>query len=230
LPNTDVNTSSADSVLNIGTSSSSDSAVLNDIAAGTGALLTDSAVLSNTDTSHTTDSARPTVPAAAPDWFKLGFGEVTKVELGPTFDKILWRFIEIESIGEFADLKKGFPSSGRPNKLGKWIGAGQWRRSPPIVTDVERFAKTWWKWWVGLQPDWRKGRETGKLGEGMYGDDWDSMTVPGPNGWLSVVACLYWWGCATRGSLGTLSHGYEEALQDVIFMMDGLLANLRESV
>jgi hypothetical protein len=175
---------------------------------------------------HPTDLARPTVPSIAPDWFRLGFREVTGEELGPTFNQILLRFIEIESAAGFTDKKKGFPSSGRPCELGKWIGGGRWRRSAPPITNIGNFEKTWWKWWAGLQPEWREGRESGNLVRGIYGDKWDDMTVPGPNGWLSIIACLYWWGCATRQS--SQGHEYEKALEDVLFMMDGLTQNLKK--
>jgi hypothetical protein len=171
--------------------------------------------------------AIPAAPANASEWFKLGFAELTKIDLGPSFHKVLRAFIEIESLADFADQKKGFSRAGRPEELGKWIAAGRWRRSPPVVTDVQAFAKSWWSWWDGLQPKWREGRQSSDMSVGVYGDDWGVLKVPGPNGWLSVVACLYWWGCATSDSAPHLLRDYEEGVRDVIFMMDGLLLHLK---
>jgi hypothetical protein len=67
---------------------------------------------------------RPTIPPTAPDWFRLGFGAVTKEELGPTFNQILLCFIEIESAAGFVNKKKGFLSNRKPCKLSKWISGG----------------------------------------------------------------------------------------------------------
>jgi hypothetical protein len=177
--------------------------------------------------SHSSNSATPAVPTMASEWFKMGFGEVTKTNLGPLFQEILCHFIEIETTSDFADGKKGFSKAGRPDELGKWIAAGCWRRTPPVITNVKNFTNIWWKWWIGLQPEWREELEGGRLARAMYGNDWETLTLPGPNGWLSVVACLYWWGCAVRESTTNLVAEYEDALHDVIFMMQGLVEHLK---
>jgi hypothetical protein len=56
--------------------------------------------------------------------------------------------------------------------------------------------------------------------QGSYGVDWHRLTAPGLNGWLSVVICLYWWGCSVSGYADTsLQRDYEEAVHDTIYMM-----------
>jgi hypothetical protein len=59
----------------------------------------------------------------------------------------------------------------------------------------------------------------------MYGNNWDCLKAPGPNGWLGVVATLFWWGCAIKNEADQKE--YKIALEDVKFMMQGLLENLK---
>jgi hypothetical protein len=64
--------------------------------------------------------------------------------------------------------------------------------------------------------------------QGMYGRSWHRLIAPGRNGWLSVVACLYWWGCTIGGDEGNTKTGFEEAVKDTIYMMEGLLFHMKE--
>ncbi|KAJ7638043.1 hypothetical protein DFH06DRAFT_922956, partial [Mycena polygramma] len=74
----------------------------------------------------------------------------------------------------------------------------------PAVTNVAAYAEEWYGWWGFMQPKWRRRTTDGKWkngGETQYGgnEEWGVLDRPGPNGCLSVVASLYFWGvCADQ--------------------------------
>lgn len=64
------------------------------------------------------------------------------------------------------------------------------------VTEIEEFVKSWWSWWRDLWPTWRV-TEGGELLQVAVGEaDWTKLQLPGPNDMFSVLATIYWWGCA----------------------------------
>ncbi|KAJ7020768.1 hypothetical protein C8F04DRAFT_907597, partial [Mycena alexandri] len=88
----------------------------------------------------------------------------------------------------------------RPQAVSKWIGVGRTRTNKiPDVADTARYGDEWYAWWDSLQPKWRTRDRTGNWkmgGDTEYGGDeeWGYLDRPGPNGCLSVVAGLYFWG------------------------------------
>jgi hypothetical protein len=91
------------------------------------------------------------------------------------------------------------------------------------VTNPAAFEKEWYKWWDSLQPEWRVKGEDGKWETGeMYGGKWDDeLMVWGPNGTLSIIAGLYFWGCAIADS-PALCTKWEVAVNDVSWILEGL--------
>ncbi len=53
-------------------------------------------------------------------------------------------------------------------------------------------------WWEGMQPLWREQDTSGKFKHGMYEEDWVELDFGGTNGWLGVVASLFWWRMAIK--------------------------------
>ncbi|KAJ7256425.1 hypothetical protein C8J57DRAFT_954217, partial [Mycena rebaudengoi] len=97
----------------------------------------------------------------------------------------------------------------RPLKLKEWIGAGRGsckgsRGAEPRIASVTVYGAAWWRWWSGLLPEWRQVEPTAPLGTiGRFTQEefpaqeltnWRWLCFPGPNGVLSLVAMLYWWG------------------------------------
>jgi hypothetical protein len=54
--------------------------------------------------------------------------------------------------GKFVVAKKD-----RPAKVGHWFQYGRrWDKMPLVAQDeLRRYSEDWWKWWGGLQPDFR---------------------------------------------------------------------------
>ena len=114
-----------------------------------------------------------------------------------------WFFLE-----DSRDWKKpGFMLSynNRPHFVGLWIQRARkpWRPGPQAM---EQHEGDFWIWWSGLQPEWRLGdidleeddtsiediRRLEKIAP--EDEDWEAIRAPGPNGLLSVLAALYFWG------------------------------------
>jgi hypothetical protein len=55
-----------------------------------------------------------------------------------------------------------------------------------------------------------------------YGKDWEGLLHWGPNGTLSVVAALYFWGCAVRMMESPGQEIWQNAVEDVAWMLEGL--------
>lgn len=94
----------------------------------------------------------------------------------------------------------------------------------PVLTKIEidDFKTEWSAWWKLMQPDWREESNDSGWEHGMYGDDWGSLRVGSPNGWLGVVACLFWWGTAVGKMENKERAMWAEAVTDTRWMIDGL--------
>ncbi|KAJ7184013.1 hypothetical protein B0H12DRAFT_970923, partial [Mycena haematopus] len=169
---------------------------------------------------------RVSCPAEAAQWFHDAFAEVSRQALGPQYEEILRAFIKLEKSHGWAlqggHLKTNVP---RPKQVSDWVKDGRGRRAkvkaPMPITDIAAFAKKWWAWWSDLQPAWRgawRGRGTAEQAV-PENADWGPLAVWGQNGLLSVVAAMYWWGCAEEKiGLSTRSVEWEEAAADLIWI------------
>lgn len=171
----------------------------------------------------------PHLPSDAKPWFQRAFDSVSSIDLGPRFRELLTLYIQVESIQEYEESKKRFQKDGRPVELSTWILSGRWRiKRRPQIKDLDTFKKSWWNWWINMQPRWREINTTrNRPVQEMYGRSWHRLIAPGRNGWLSVVACLYWWGCTICDDNGKAKMEFEEAVKDTIFMMEGFLSYMK---
>jgi hypothetical protein len=168
------------------------------------------------------------------------YPEVSARDLGGSFNSLLavWRDLERAFEWEKAGGKAPWnvKTANRPGVLEKWVKAG---RKPggggnsvgSSIGAVSVFDAAWWRWWAKIQPSWRlkdSGRPERFL-RGSYpeatAETWAGMCFPGPNGVLSFVATLYWWGMAVeeRGERED-RESWADAVRDVKWMVNGLLA------
>ncbi|KAJ7630162.1 hypothetical protein FB45DRAFT_748045 [Roridomyces roridus] len=160
----------------------------------------------------------------APAFFEAELQKITGEDLGRSFDFLLraWGSLETEyevmRVGGYLSL----PSGGRPTEVAQWIGGG--RKNNRTITDLARFKEQWRAWWKSMQPAWRVEHSKDASG---WGDkklqDWGVLVAPGLNGVYSVVAALYWWGCAEKEA-GGLSKEWEKAVDDAEMAFYGLRA------
>ena len=110
-------------------------------------------------------------------------------------------------INQFVQLKKhtdftpgtysgDFKLDNKPPEVHYWISHG-WATEPKISA-VKDFAVSWWKWWKGLQPEWRAMLEVDSLLDLAYhptltgNEDCLAVDKYSRNMFFSVMAMLLW--------------------------------------
>ena len=184
-----------------------------------------------------TASAHPIIPtpsctkasqeASWPSWFSDAHVFLSSQDLGPDFTFLIKQFTDLERLTDFAPAGrfKGFKSDNRPEEVRYWISRG--RATQPKVDKVSEFEKSWWKWWKGLQPDWRAVSDVvGPLDSSHHlglvdGADWSAVNKHGRNAFFSVMATLVWWGVVLPAP-STSDEGWMAAVQDVGWVLAGL--------
>jgi hypothetical protein len=170
-----------------------------------------------------TISGQPIIPPNARQWFVNAFRHLTTVDFGPSFHVVLRHFIAVKKEQNYQYSRYRFGKNGRPIHLQKWIERGRWKvKKLPGIDDPVTFGGQWWTWWLGIQPEWRVQIQGQRPPRGEYGDNWRNFIAPGPNGWLSVVASLYWWGCSIQNSPHHPSRrDFDDAVADITYMLNG---------
>ncbi|KAJ7458370.1 hypothetical protein B0H11DRAFT_1671726, partial [Mycena galericulata] len=158
----------------------------------------------------------------APPWLQHAVGEVLRAKIGAKYEELLRAFVDLETAYAELDMSAGKLSVNvkeRPRQVAEWIKDGRGRTKEVLgIADVGAFEAQWWKWWRGMQPAWR-GEGGDGYEDGAPQEDarrWEGLVAPGQNGFLSVVATLYWWACAEKAQPeGMTSTGWEAAVADV---------------
>ncbi|PPR03274.1 hypothetical protein CVT24_012821, partial [Panaeolus cyanescens] len=127
-----------------------------------------------------------------------GFGDEGKGSLGGKWIECVEAYTAFQQRSGFSDDRR-LPTKGRPGVVSEWIGVGRTRSMTwrPRALVPEHFEKVFEVWWTGLQPDWRV--EGGKVVKSKILGDWSKLAYPGPNGLLSVMGALYYWGLEAYG-------------------------------
>ncbi|KAJ7602659.1 hypothetical protein DFH06DRAFT_1019121 [Mycena polygramma] len=133
-------------------------------------------------------------------------------------------------------------TANRPLQLSLWVKAGRGikpttgrpapmaeGRGPPIAS-LAVYGADWWRWWAKVQPEWRV-QDTGRRERFVREQypaatraNWGDMRHPGPNGALSFVSTLYWWGKALGSGEQEDRESWADAVRDVRWVLKGLLA------
>ncbi|KAJ7917019.1 hypothetical protein B0H13DRAFT_1870706 [Mycena leptocephala] len=177
----------------------------------------------------------PTLPLVFPDnapaWLTNSLAWLMKEDLGCHYRALVVALIELETKYGFDAANNGaLLTTNRPSQLSSWIRGGRGTRMkfPPAINNTETYAKQWAAWWGAMQPAWRERGEDGhwKVG-GAWGaaNAWDPLEAPGPNGCLSLVASLYFWGLYKSQPPHVLLL-WERAVQDVTWMLEGLAVSI----
>ncbi|KAJ7810047.1 hypothetical protein B0H13DRAFT_1667752 [Mycena leptocephala] len=178
--------------------------------------------------------------AEAPAWLRESLRVLSYHDLGYHYRSLLETLIRVEErFGFDANPRHGVSTEERPREVHDWIRAGRGLRSKKAydahVTDVDDYEQRWGIWWDSLQPEWRKKVDgKWKIYDGYEsGWDWGTLSSPGQNGCLCLVASLYFWGMAKKDhgtDDGNCNAGiwgrWDWAVQDVLWMMEGVEASL----
>ncbi|KAJ7509962.1 hypothetical protein B0H11DRAFT_1701782, partial [Mycena galericulata] len=165
-------------------------------------------------------------PEDTPAWFSNALTQISRQALGPEYKALLEEYIALERGYSFETGGRLSPK-GRPAQVLDWIRDGRGRnKSVVAIAKVDVFEQKWWDWWDWwgrMQPAWRGRDAKGRpVVSDEYREDWGGLVAPGPNGLLSVVAALYWWGCTEK------SKGWEAAVADTLWVMQGLQNAVRQ--
>lgn len=147
--------------------------------------------------------------SAAPPWFLSGRKLFSGQGLGKKWDELISMWAAFEEKEGYKEV--GRPTaSGRPEVVSQWISRARsvtWR---PNILDVKGYEAKYNEWWKRLQPDWRvvNGRVDVNLTQG----NWESLRMPGLNGFLSIISALFYWGLAVQGK--ATDNAWLSAVQD----------------
>lgn len=97
----------------------------------------------------------------------------------------------------------------RPEEWTKWVAKGRHGmrayHATPTIHNPQEFGITFVKWWHGMQPSFRKNLDLfpspvyspPETATSVSIDVWSALRKGGPNGLVSVMTLLVWWGqCA----------------------------------
>lgn len=157
-------------------------------------------------------------------------------DLGCHFTSLLAALVKLETAFGFDEQIYGvLPADQRPKAVNMWIKGGRTTKTSkiPDIKNTAKYADQWYRWWDLLQPKWRLRDHDGVWkagGDATYGGDneWGSLDNPGPNGCLSVVAGLYFWGVHLEKSDVTKER-WARAVQDVAWMLEGLAESMKKT-
>ncbi|KAJ7779966.1 hypothetical protein B0H16DRAFT_1300114 [Mycena metata] len=158
------------------------------------------------------------VPTWASDADKaLGAGK----DGGELWKKLVGLWWAKELARKFQGPTRGF-TEGRPLQVYNWVHYA--RRAPvkPAITDVKKFGKQWWDWWMLMNPNWRTPMRSGRLEQVRGGEGWAAVDHSGPNGILNAIICLRWWKDATEDGNAEQEDEWEMAVREVIWVIEAI--------
>ncbi|KAG2045966.1 hypothetical protein BDR06DRAFT_1015142 [Suillus hirtellus] len=169
------------------------------------------------------------LPSNSPSWVNTALEYLTADTslLPPLYDTLVAKFIELERTSDFKSPSGpmfNLSSENQPKEIHWWVSRG--RKGRPVIPDIEKYVTQWWHWWAAVQPSWRN------IGTPDFSNpdkldrqdgDWDALSKPGKNGFLSILATIYWWALA-NDSQGWKHAAWAIAVADVHWVMSRVIA------
>jgi len=173
-------------------------------------------------------------------WAKNGLATLVHLAAKQVWRDCIWIWKELEIDNNFNNGMR-IDAKNRHKSVSDWVGrarAPHWMLSKesPAVYEVK-----FWTWWRGLQPDWQTNSLESEdnvvtpmhLVPGV-GEDWECLRCLGPNGLLSVLAALLFWGkmvytlpmagFRAEENFNAAEKAWELAAEDVRVVLMGLLS------
>lgn len=146
-----------------------------------------------------------TPPIGEPLWMMQARAHLTTRDLGAEWTACVAAWVRLEGLLNYGGASKSsLPATKlRPDEWSKWIRKGhsglRCYESTPVITNPEDFGTAVVKWWNAIQPPVRRGSD--QLPKAIYknpddveGDIWSFLRKGGPNGLISILTPLVWWG------------------------------------
>ncbi|KAJ7822135.1 hypothetical protein B0H13DRAFT_2127725 [Mycena leptocephala] len=145
--------------------------------------------------------------------------QLETTDLGDAFKGLVNSWWDYESGKGFVTQGKAIGGKKRPTQVKEWVSRARKASYTPYIADVAQFGRQWEAWWIEINPAWRQT----DLPMGRYTDGaWDTLDVPGRNGFLNVLMCLKWWGDMLGPEEAGKSKEWMEAVTDVTWALDRL--------
>jgi hypothetical protein len=143
----------------------------------------------------------------------------------PAFRDLLKNYITFE-LADNSGIRGTLSTSHRPEAIAWWRSRARPSRTPPFH-DFSSLTADIIRWWITLQPRWRKI----KLGETFCGEgDWEDLYQPGINGLLNVVILAHWWAKILKDRGFAVNNTYSWFVSDVTWVLSKLTSAAREGV
>lgn len=121
-------------------------------------------------------------------------------------------------------------TKNRPDQVAWWLKRGRKPKILPVIEKPREFAIEWQKWWLAMQPDWRRIENKDKEWTTMARtapDDTDNawsdskLLRSGPVGFRLIIMALAWWGQVVLKEKDTAK--FLEAVEDVKWVLKLIL-------
>lgn len=177
-------------------------------------------VPSDMDTEPSSKPLDPRRPAKVPKFLKTGKYKIHNYLVDvdePRFKNLLSKYIAFE-LADLSGIRGALPTDDRPNPVGWWSHRARPPKIPPYDS-FSSFTSVIIKWWIGIQPDWRrlKRGKTSRV-EG----DFMCLYQPGINGLLNVVILVFWWASILKERSEPVGADYCWFVSDVTWVLSHL--------
>ena len=172
---------------------------------------------------HTGDAMRRqnTSPTRLPDPLVQDVCRLfLSVDFGKPWVDAVHRFQDFENLHPSESNPKAKLSSvNRPICVHEWIKRKRSVTYQPDANALSTISQDFHSWWKALQPEWRVSK--GNKGLKKANGDWSRLRISGANGFLSVMAALFFW----RSSLESPDDiNWKAALEDVGWALKCMVA------
>ncbi|KAF6750500.1 hypothetical protein DFP72DRAFT_1072211 [Ephemerocybe angulata] len=140
-------------------------------------------------------------PLTPPPWFTSATADLRDPKLGGEWVALIDKWANMErSLGYGKMLKGAMPVKGRPEEWSKWTnksahGARNHSR-PPFIDDPAEIGISITKWWKAMKPSLSTSEGQTDDTPTACDDTWASIKKSGPNGTISLLMLMLWWGRA----------------------------------
>ncbi|KAJ6481582.1 hypothetical protein C8R47DRAFT_937339, partial [Mycena vitilis] len=139
---------------------------------------------------------------------------LTSVPYGPEWSTLVDAWYAREEAAGFEVTRHTHSATKRPAAVTAWVSRA--RNHIPKLGDIDEFGRTWWGWWIDINPTVRGQQQPLQRKEIK---DWEGMDICGQNGFLNVLATLKWW----RDALETESSEWKAGVDDVTWVIQEML-------